>query len=308
MTAPDINEIVKHNGVDTGRAVMDGSVPFKPNEDVFFRELLEDVVGRRRRKPINLDPKPVNLNISEPKRVLPFAFSTFDDAVAQPPSKPWLLKGPLARGETSGWIGLPGSLKSAILTSVAIAVSSGADFCGKPSKGQFSVIYFALERADLVRRRLHAHHKQDGYVSLPIAVVGHVVDLMSRQTVDLIVATIDAVETKFSLPVGLIIIDTYPKALAAGGGDEDRARDQGLALTNLQRIKDLRPVHIALVGHPGKDKTRGARGSNAWLGDVDVMIEVDGTDIRTATVTKTGRHGGRPHRFIPARGRPTRAG
>jgi hypothetical protein len=68
MTAPDINEIVKHNGVDTGRAVMDGSVPFKPNEDVFFRELLEDVVGRRRRKPINLDPKPVNLNaVSSPK-------------------------------------------------------------------------------------------------------------------------------------------------------------------------------------------------------------------------------------------------
>jgi hypothetical protein len=97
---------------------------------------------------------------------------------------------------------------------------------------------------------------------------------------------IDAVGKKFGLPVGLIIFDTYPKAIAAGGGDEDKARDQGVAFTNLQRIKHLRPVHVALVGHCGKDKTRGARGSNAWLGDADVMIEIDGADIRTAAVTK----------------------
>jgi hypothetical protein len=113
-----------------------------------------------------------------------------------------------------------------------------------------------------------------------------VIDLMNPKTVDQIVATIDVVEARFGLPVGLIIFDTYPKAVAAGGGDEDKARDQGVAFTNLQRIKDVRPVHIALVGHCGKDKSRGARGSNAWLGDADVMIEIDGSNIRTATVTK----------------------
>jgi AAA domain len=172
------------------------------------------------------------------------------------------------------------------LTSVAIAVSSGEDFCGRRSKGKFSVIYFALERADLVRRRLRAHHHRDRLASLPIAVVGRVIDLMNPKTVGLIIATIDAVQAKFGFPVGLIIFDTFPKAIAAGGGDEDKARDQGVAFTNLQRIKDMRSVHIALVGHCGKDKTRGARGSNAWLGDADVMIEIDGTDIRTASVVK----------------------
>jgi hypothetical protein len=113
-----------------------------------------------------------------------------------------------------------------------------------------------------------------------------VIDLMNPKTVDQIVATIDVIEARFGLPVGLIIFDTYPKAVAAGGGDEDKARDQGVAFTNLQRIKDVRPVHIALVGHCGKDKSRGARGTNAWLGDADVMIEIDGSNIRTATVTK----------------------
>jgi hypothetical protein len=221
-----------------------------------------------------------------PSKPTAFAFSTFDEAVAQSPSKLWLLKGLLARGETSGWIGPPGSLKSALLTSIAIAVASGHDFCGKRNKGKSAVIYFALERADLVRRRLGAYHQRKGLVSLPIAVVGSVIDLMNTKTVDQIVATIDAVEAGFALPVGLIIFDTYPKAIAAGGGDEDKARDQGVAFTNLQRIKNMRSVHIALVGHCGKDKSRGARGSNAWLGDADVMIEIDGSDTRTATVTK----------------------
>jgi hypothetical protein len=274
MTAPDINEIVKRHGIDAGRALIDSALPWKPVGNTVLRDLLDDVVGERRRKTRDRDFR------------APFPFSTFDDAVAQSPSKPWLLKGLLARGETSGWIGPPGSLKSALLTSVAIAVASGEDFCGKRSKGKFSVIYFALERADLVGRRLRAHHHRDGLASLPIAVVGHVIDLMSPKTVELIVATIDAVQEKFGLPVGLIIFDTYPKAIAAGGGDEDKARDQGVAFANLQRIKDMRPVHIALVGHCGKDKTRGARGSNAWLGDADVMIEIDGTDIRTASVVK----------------------
>lgn len=286
MTAPDINEIKKRDGIDAGRAFIDAAAPWKPVEGALFRDILDDVVGGRGRKSININQKPIDQDFSEFKRAPPFAFSTFDDAVAQAPSKPWLLKGLLARGETSGWIGPPGSLKSAVLTSVAIAVSSGGDFCGKRSKGKFSVIYFALERADLVRRRLRAYHHLHGLVSLPIAVVGHIINLMDRATVDSVIAEVDAVKEKFGFPVGLIIFDTYPKAIAAGGGDEDKARDQGVAFTNLQRIKDLRPIHIALVGHRGKDKNRGARGSNAWLGDADVMIEIDGIDIRTATVTK----------------------
>jgi hypothetical protein len=68
-----------------------------------------------------------------------------------------------------------------------------------------------------------------------------------------------------------------------------KARDQGRVFANIQRIKDRRGVHaphVALVCHPGKDPTRGPRGSNASTGDFDVQIEIADTDIRTATVTK----------------------
>ena len=41
-----------------------------------------------------------------------------------------------------------------------------------------------------------------------------------------------------------------------------------------------------MVGHTGKDESKGSRGSNAILGDVDVMVTLSGDHIRTATVTK----------------------
>jgi AAA domain len=217
-----------------------------------------------------------------------FPFVTYKSIKKRPVAKPWILKGLLARGETSGWVGPPGSLKSSILTSVAVAIASGEDWCGKRNKEKCAVIYFALERADLVSRRLRAYAEQNGD-DLPIAVVGLTINLMDEKVVDEIIATIDNVERELGVKVGLIIIDTLPKGIAAGGGDEDKARDQGKVYANIQRIKDRRqlyPPHVALVCHPGKDASRGPRGSNASTGDFDVQIEIAGTDTRTATITK----------------------
>ena len=59
---------------------------------------------------------------------------------------------------------------------------------------------------------------------------------------------------------GLVIFDTFAKLIAAGGGDEDKAKDQGRVFSNIERIKselelaiNSRP-HVALVGHTGKDE------------------------------------------------------
>jgi hypothetical protein len=45
-------------------------------------------------------------------------------------------------------------------------------------------------------------------------------------------------------------------------------------------------VHIALIGHTGKDTEKGARGSNAFIGDVDVMVQISGDSVKEATITK----------------------
>jgi AAA domain len=265
MNDPDITDRLQRDGIEASHRFIDAS----------------EVMTTGHRPPRTKAGKGQSSNATDS-----FPFSTFDEASAGPVAKPWLLKGLLARGETSAWIGAPGSLKSALLTDIAVCIAANRDWHEQRSKQATAVIYFALERADLVRRRLAAYRVRDGFKSLPVAVVSKLVNLMDAATVETVVATIDAVERHFGLPVGLLIFDTYAKAMSAGGGDEDKARDQNLMFANIQRMKERRAVHVALVGHTGKDANRGARGSNAILGDVDLMVAITGTDIRTATITK----------------------
>lgn len=226
---------------------------------------------------------------AERKRAGVLPFQTFSEIGGSAPIKRHIIKGVFARGETSAWVGPPGSLKSALMASAAVSIASGTNWMGKRSKSKAAVAYFALERPDLVRRRLQAHRERDGLDdNLPIAVVGSTVNLMSAQTVPMLLATINRIGDEFGLAVGTVIFDTYAKLIAAGGGDEDKARDQGAVLANIHRLKEALsdPPHVALVGHTGKDETRGARGSNALLGDVDLMVTLSGDAVRTATIIK----------------------
>jgi hypothetical protein len=204
----------------------------------------------------------------------------------RPLAKPWLIKGVLARRETSAWIAPPGGLKSALLTQAAICVAAGRDWNGHRAKETAGVVYFAIERPDLVCRRLQAHGVRQGLSTLPIAVVDSTIDLARPGSFKKMVKTIQEVEAHFNIKVGLVIIDTFAKLIAAAGGDENSARDQGAVFANVQRVKNSTDVHVALIGHTGKDETRGARGSNAIVGDVDLMVMISGDTIRTATVTK----------------------
>jgi AAA domain len=215
-----------------------------------------------------------------------FPFQLFGEFSTAANGKDWLIKGVMARGETSAWIAPPGGMKSALMGQAAICVAGGLDWHGKRNKGAAGVVYFALERADLVQRRLQAHQERMNLPSLPIAVVASTIDLMTTATVPMVVATIRAAEAEFGCPAGLLIFDTFAKLIAAGGGDEDKARDQGRVFSNIQRVKEQVHAHVAIVGHTGKDESRGARGSNAILGDADIMVTISGDLTRTATVTK----------------------
>ena len=211
-------------------------------------------------------------------------YENFDMSVA----KDWIIKGAIAKGETSSWIGPPGAAKSALLIDLMTSVASGTGWRGHPSKGRLGVVYFALERGELVKRRLMAHAMQFAEPpNLLIAVASQIIDLLNQKCVAMIVDTVHAAEVHYSCTVGVIVIDTYGKGIAAGGGDENSAKDQNITLANLRRVQELTGVHVAFVGHTGKDETKGARGSNAHMGDVDMMVQISvAEDIRTATITK----------------------
>jgi hypothetical protein len=213
--------------------------------------------------------------------------SFFADLVEAKP-KPWLIKNVIARGECSSWIAPPGKGKSALLTDIFVHGAHGLDWRSYRTRAKFGGIYFALERADLVKRRMTAHRLRDSLpADLPIAIVGQVIDLMNRKCVGNIVDVIKRVEDRFGCNVGLICFDTWAKAIAAGGGDESGAKDQNTALANLRRVLDRVPnIHIAKNGHTGKDEGRGERGSNAKLADVDLQVQITGDTTRSAITKK----------------------
>src|SRR5262249_29838181 len=142
--------------------------------------------------------------------------------------------------------------KSALLCDIFVHGSSNTDWRGYRTKGKFGGLYFALERIDLVKRRLIAHRLRDNLPpNLPIAISSDVVDLMSRGCVPMILDAIKRAEDHIGCEVGLVGIDTWAKGIAAGHGDESIAKDQNAALANLRRVLQKANIHIATIGHTG---------------------------------------------------------
>jgi hypothetical protein len=212
----------------------------------------------------------------------------FFDECSDEPAKPWAIKGVIALDEDSSWFGPAGSLKSTLMVDLAVHLAAGRDWRGFKAKMSAGIVYFAFERAALTRRRLAAYRIRDQFQNLPIAVAGDIVDLIDGGCVEIISATVKAAEERFDVAVGLIIIDTYAKGVAAGGADEDKAQHVNLVAANLKRVHEQvgHPIHIAMIGHTGHEGTR-ERGSSAKLGHVDVAVRISGEGkVKTVTVTK----------------------
>jgi hypothetical protein len=230
-------------------------------------------------------------------------FEMFDDA-AKNVEKTWLLKGLIAIGEDSSWFGPPGSMKSSLLLDMAFHIAWRRHWfwheydyvkeetdAGAEPRGS---VYFALERADLVRARMGAYKARDKpEVPLPISIVTRAINLLDPACVDQITETVWAIEDVTKCPIGLIIIDTFSKAIASG--DEDKAQTQNMAAANLAQIHEYLDVHIATIGHTGKNEKAGERGSNAREGHVDLQVQMSGDDnLRTAKIVKANDQTKRP--------------
>jgi hypothetical protein len=268
MKSPDVNETLQSEGDDGVRRRNDGAKPYNGGGD--------EARG---------DPPP------RPK-ALPF--KTFDEITAAVITKPWIIKNVLARGETSSWFGPPGATKSSLWTDIAVHVAGQETWRGYRIKANTGVAFIAMERAHLVERRLYAYRLRDGLSSLPIAVIGKTIDFMSRNCVDILIDTIKSAEDRFGREMGVAVLDTYGKGIAAGGGDEDKARDQNIVLANMRRVMERIDIHFATIGHTGKDESKGERGSNAKRADMDLQVQITGEGIRTATIIKANDGPGGP--------------
>jgi len=91
--------------------------------------------------------------------------------------------------------------------------------------------------------------------------------------------------------------DTFARCMV--GGDENSAKDVGVAVENAERLRRASGGCVLLVHHSGKDVAAGARGSSALRAAVATEIECSHLDgVTTLKQTKQKDHeAGEPYRF-----------
>ena len=183
----------------------------------------------------------------------------------------FIAKGLVPRFGLGQIFGAPGCCKSFSTMMFVHCLVANRPFCGRKTK-KCAVYYFHLEGVGGVPKRLAAldvwrdevgWEPQDDDLHFwfePFQI--------NKQSLAMITKIIkqDKNENK------LVVIDTQMQSMA--GVDESSAKEMSAKLSMLRDFaRDINGV-VCLIHHTGKDKSQGARGSSAQLGDFDFQIEV----------------------------------
>lgn len=216
------------------------------------------------------------------KRQLPITKAA-DLAIYDPNNAPEpLVKGLLDKGAFSVIYGRSNSGKTFVAMDLAFHIAAGMEWAKMPSPhGGVPVVYIAAEGGQGVKKRVAALMQTypDSAAATQMALVLSNLDLFSPEgdTAAVVNACSQVAAECGGQKVGLIVIDTLARAMA--GGDENSAKDMGVLIANVDKVRAATGAHVMVIHHSGKDATKGARGSNALLGAVDTEIEIADNQI-----------------------------
>jgi hypothetical protein len=185
---------------------------------------------------------------------------------------PQLVEGLLGRGALSSLYAKPGAGKSFAGLAQAACVATGKPFNGLATQQGF-VIYIATEGGAGIAQRVNALVRTGALdTSSPFVVLRGALDLFNSDAdLKALLSSIKDLESHFG-SAALIVIDTFARVFF--GGDENSAKDMGVVLGRIDGLRDATGAHVMLVHHPGKDGTKGARGSSALIGALDTELQI----------------------------------
>ena len=169
--------------------------------------------------------------------------------------------------------GSSGAGKTLLALDLGFHVASGVEWFGnRVNRG--NVVYIMSEGTNVSHNRIKAIEIKKNELFSEGARYFHclndIVSLYSDSN-----DTLDFLKTvKHHFP-RLVVIDTL--AMAMSGGDENRTQDIGIVLKNMKRIQQELGCHVMVLHHPGKDESRGARGSSALHAASDTVLELKKT-------------------------------
>lgn len=188
---------------------------------------------------------------------------------AQPPIQ-WLVKRLIAKSELAVMYGPSGSGKTFLALDLAYSVARGSPFGSFKTK-QAQVVYLGMEGYGGLRKRNLAYLKAKGLEFASGIPLGTVPIQVPFENVERFKRLLAAVLKEFPA-LGLIVVDTYSKAMA--GLDENSAKDVNRVLTFLESFVNKTGISVMLIHHTGKETTKGMRGSSAFHAGVSTVIEV----------------------------------
>lgn len=224
--------------------------------------------------PVSTTPKP-----EKPQR---FAFVQAQKYAQRGRRLNWIIKDVLPKAELGAVFGESGSGKTFFLLDMLARVAGGLNWFGTPVKRKYRVAYVAAEGALGVQDRLQALTIAHGIDlgSLDLFVLGDQPNMLDKEDVKLL--------TRQLVRLGkldLIVLDTLSQVTP--GANENSSDDMGKALSHFKGLHRVTGAMVLLVGHSGKDASRGQRGWSGLKGAMDVQIEVTKTaTYRAATITK----------------------
>ena len=166
--------------------------------------------------------------------------------------------------------GSSGVGKTLLALDLAFHLAAGSDWFGNRVK-RGRVVYIMSEGNNVSNNRIKAIEIEKSELFSKAARLFYCLnDIVSLYSVKK--DTTDFIEEVKQFNPRLIIIDTL--AMAMSGGDENRTQDITVVVENMKRIQQALGCHIMVLHHPGKDETRGARGSSALHAASDTVLEL----------------------------------
>lgn len=194
----------------------------------------------------------------------------YGDAIKSIPPPAPLVAGVLDLDTLALLYGPSGSTKTFVALDLALSVATGTWWHGhKVEAGP--VLYVVAEGLGGIGARVDAWEQQRRVWTagetywLPLAV--------NLLNVD---AAHGLAELVADYTPRLIVLDTLARCIV--GGDENAAKDVGIAVDAAERLRRASGACVLLVHHSGKDQAAGARGSSALRGAVATEIEVSHAD------------------------------
>lgn len=210
-------------------------------------------------------------------------FQWLGDPLAADETKEEIVAGLFGAGEIVVVHAHPKSGKSLFAADLAFAIATGSDWFGRAVK-RGGVLFCALEKWRVTRKRFRALQRLGGNIRPPIAISPTAINLLSRTSVDGVIAASREMRTASRTPVRLIVFDTLNRAMP--GVDENSAGYVGQAFNELTRIADETGAMILVLHHNAKGASGQMRGSSTISASADVVIAIDKMkgDINEATI------------------------